>query len=381
MAGPSLDTGQQIMTYLFLTFLPIFILSLLYCAIPANPTSRRYLMVAILRGTPWRLRGTKGAPHQSHRKCQKQYKKPISHCTTETILVTTRLLQTYLVPTAITLFKVGCRVEGFLRRFSCTTPRPLPAIRPITLHATNDKSGPIRFDLDSFAVGVDNRASYCMINSPHLFENSTLMGNTRQVDGISTGLAIEGEGTFKFSITDNNGQQHTIHFPNSLYVPKLEKCLLLPQHWAQEVGDNLTWMENLPTAASCTEERASKRPFHLTLYKVHRLSSRPHHQRHTACSPQHMRCTKPHSSTARPSSPSLGYSFRGRQPSSILMSSLLRKICISRKAGDMRLTRTSPRMTKPSKSQTYLNGSQTCQPPPTRPSPRAPDLRSVAHRC
>jgi hypothetical protein len=33
-----------------------------------------------------------------------------------------------------------------------------------------------------------------------------------------------------------------IQIPNSLYLPKLEKCLLLPQHWAQEAGDNQTWM-------------------------------------------------------------------------------------------------------------------------------------------
>jgi hypothetical protein len=83
-----------------------------------------------------------------------------------------------------------------------------------------------------------------MINSPHLFENLTLMGNTRQVNGISNGLAIKGKGTFKFSITDNNGQRHTIRIPKSLYVPKLEKCLLSPQHWAQEAGDNQTWMGN-----------------------------------------------------------------------------------------------------------------------------------------
>jgi hypothetical protein len=35
-----------------------------------------------------------------------------------------------------------------------------------------------------------------------------------------------------------------IRIPNYLYLPKLEKCLLLPQHWAQEAGDNQTWMEN-----------------------------------------------------------------------------------------------------------------------------------------
>jgi hypothetical protein len=192
------------MTYLFLTFLPIFILSLLYCAIPANPTSRRYLMALILWGTPWHLRGTKGAPHQSHCKCRKRYKKPISCCTTETILVTTRLLRTYLVPVAITSFKVGCHVKGFLCCSSRTTPHPLPAIQPIALHATNNESGPIHFDSDSFAVGVNNHALYCMINSPHLFENLTLTGNTQQVNVISTRLAIKGKGTFKFSITDDN---------------------------------------------------------------------------------------------------------------------------------------------------------------------------------
>jgi hypothetical protein len=158
--------------------------------------------------------------------------------------MTTRLLWTYLVPAAITSFKVGCRVEGFLRCFSRTTPHPLPAIQPIALHTTDNKSGPIHFDLDSFAMGVDNHALYCMINSPHLFENLTLTGNTRQVNGISTRLAIEGEGTFKFHITDDNGQQHMIRIPNSLYVPKLEKCLLSSQHWAQEAGDNQTKMGN-----------------------------------------------------------------------------------------------------------------------------------------
>jgi hypothetical protein len=79
---------------------------------------------------------------------------------------------------------------------------------------------------------------------PHLFENLMLTKDTRQVQGINKGLAIEGEGTFKFTITDNSGQCHTIQIPNSLYLPKLKKCLLLPQHWVQDVGDNQTWMGN-----------------------------------------------------------------------------------------------------------------------------------------
>ncbi len=53
-----------------------------------------------------------------------------------------------------------------------------------------------------------------------------------------------GEGTFKFTITDNSRQCHTIQIPNSCFLPKLEKCLLLPQNWVQEAGDNQTWMNN-----------------------------------------------------------------------------------------------------------------------------------------
>ena len=57
------------------------------------------------------------------------------------------------------------------------------------------------------------------------------------------GLVIVGEGTFKFNITDDEDKQHTIRIANSIYVPKMRRCLLLPQHWAQEAGDAQTWME------------------------------------------------------------------------------------------------------------------------------------------
>jgi hypothetical protein len=35
-----------------------------------------------------------------------------------------------------------------------------------------------------------------------------------------------------------------IKIPNSLYVPNLKRCLLSPQHWVQEAGDEQTWMGN-----------------------------------------------------------------------------------------------------------------------------------------
>jgi hypothetical protein len=76
MAGSILDTGQYITYLLFLSYLPIFIIFLIENAIPRDPTSRRYLMATILRGTPWRLWGT---IHVLGRKRVKGYIKPVRH--------------------------------------------------------------------------------------------------------------------------------------------------------------------------------------------------------------------------------------------------------------------------------------------------------------
>ncbi len=58
-----------------------------------------------------------------------------------------------------------------------------------------------------------------------------------------------GQGMLVLDMNDNNGKPHHIHIPNSLYLPDLRMCLLSPQHWAQEAGDNYplpngTMMEN-----------------------------------------------------------------------------------------------------------------------------------------
>ena len=88
-----------------------------------------------------------------------------------------------------------------------------------------------------------------MANSPHLFEDLRLVDQTTQVQGIGDGLEIKGTGTFVMRIEDDDGGTHTIKIPNSLYLPALRQCLLSPQHWAQEAGDNYplprgTRMEN-----------------------------------------------------------------------------------------------------------------------------------------
>jgi hypothetical protein len=82
-----------------------------------------------------------------------------------------------------------------------------------------------------------------MVNDTHLFKDLRLNKNNGQVSGIAEGLAIKGEGTFKFDITDNDAQRHTIRIKNSLYVPKMWRRLLSPQHWGQVAKDGETWME------------------------------------------------------------------------------------------------------------------------------------------
>ncbi len=87
----------------------------------------------------------------------------------------------------------------------------------------------IRFDSDSYPIGVDCHASRCMANSPHLFEDLKLV-KMGAVKGINQGLEIKGVGTFKLKIDDDNGRTHKIKIPNSLFLPDLKKCLLSPQH-------------------------------------------------------------------------------------------------------------------------------------------------------
>jgi hypothetical protein len=147
------------------------------------------------------------------------------------------MLWAHLFALAITYFRVGCHVESHLHRIF---DAPLHLTAFMSSVGNPDQ---VCFDSNSFPIRVDNHASYCMANSPHLFENLVL-SEVGKADGINDGLEIAGKGTFKFKIADDYGRTHIIHVPNSLYLPKLKSCLLSPQHWAQEVGDGQTWMVN-----------------------------------------------------------------------------------------------------------------------------------------
>jgi hypothetical protein len=148
----------------------------------------------------------------------------------ETTMTTRHWLRAHLFALTMTSLKAGCQVESSLR---CL--RQSHIFHPYALAGIkgDSTSGQFHFDSDSFQIRIDNHASYCIANSPHLFDDLILL-DVGKVDGINEGLAILGKGTFKFNISDNDGRIHRIRIPNSLYLPKLQGCLLSPQHWAQE---------------------------------------------------------------------------------------------------------------------------------------------------
>jgi hypothetical protein len=176
-------------------------------------------------------------------KCFKKPKKKLKKLVSKEIQdkTITKKLPTYLVPSLFDVFKVGCCVENKIRHFLCPLQR---APRLLALQSASLTNPADRFDSDSFFIRIDNHASRCMANAPHLFEDLHLIDNAGEVNGIGDGLAIKGKGIFKFSIEDDNGKIHTIKIPSSLYLPGLRQCLLSPQHWAQEAGDGQTWMGN-----------------------------------------------------------------------------------------------------------------------------------------
>ncbi len=140
---------------------------------------------------------------------------------------------------ALITFKVGCRVENSVHRLKAAlTIKQLPKLVAFAAATRLPYQVPMmRFDTNSFVIGVNAFASIMLKNHPDQFEDLRMHNNT-EVEGIKGGLDIQGTGTFKFHIEDGKGGVHLIKISNSKYVPDLRVCLLLPHHWAQEAKDH-----------------------------------------------------------------------------------------------------------------------------------------------
>jgi hypothetical protein len=180
----------------------------------------------------WPLRGRK--THSIPKRLRGK-KKPSVHLRMQMTIKTK--LRTYLVPIVVCMLRVGCCVEGRLREILISRHlRDISSIPQPTFTAMSSAvncTRAVRFNSNSYPIGIDTHASCCKVNAPHLFKDLNL-GDLGEVEGIKSGLDIKGIETFKFKIKDDNGMIHEIKIPNSLYVPALKRCLLSPQHWVQE---------------------------------------------------------------------------------------------------------------------------------------------------
>ena len=199
MAGQDIDTGQFI-TYLFFFALPHLIATLICQAVPNNHA----FFKAVLQRQAWKPQGR----HQLvPRKKVKRYKKPVS-IVPEGYKGANKF-RTYLFPLAMTSFRVGCHVELLVRRFFDQARAPCN-LRALQSLASPSRKSTLLFNSNSFPIGVDNHASRCMANAPHMFEDLVLVPEHKKVDGIGEGLEIKGTGTLVLRIQDNGRKTHTI---------------------------------------------------------------------------------------------------------------------------------------------------------------------------
>jgi hypothetical protein len=210
MAGPTLDTGQQITSLYY--FIAPYLFTLLFDALlPKDQRQCASTCAVFARGSQWQW------PPQTRRvlpaiRRLKRARKPsvrFRQSSTDDENGSSPTMRTHLLPIASSIFQDGCRIENCLRRHLLREIMAPASIRePLT--AFSAASGAptcahsIRFDSDSYQIGVDCHASRCMANSPHLFEDLKLV-KMGAVKGINQGLEIKGVGTFKLKIDDDNG--------------------------------------------------------------------------------------------------------------------------------------------------------------------------------
>jgi hypothetical protein len=163
-----------------------------------------------------------------------------------------------------------------------------------------------------------------------------------------------------------------IRIPNSLYVPKLEKCLLLPQHWAQEVGDNQTWMGNFAHCCILHWGKGFQKtvPFDSTSNTptFDTASSSKAYRAFTSTYEAHEASFFCRETVLTVPGLQLQREAAKLDPDEFITEENLH---LKKDGG----RETHENITKDDKTinfQTYLNGSQTCRPPPTRPYAAGP---------
>ncbi len=152
MAGP-LDTGQEFATYLLFLLIPIMIYELVFLVIPKDPMLLRILAKTLVKTPAWCLRGHPRVVRPKKTKCFKKPRKKLEDQEIQDTRI--KKLPSYLVPAFFAAIKVGCRIEAYLCKFMCPLQR---APRFLALQSAFLNNPVVRFDSDSFSIGINNHA-------------------------------------------------------------------------------------------------------------------------------------------------------------------------------------------------------------------------------
>jgi hypothetical protein len=91
----------------------------------------------------------------------------------------------------------------------------------------------MNFNPGGMPICIDTGASCCISNDKNDFINLSPSSDT-VLKGISSGLRIDGSGMICWKITNDLGNEVSLHIHNSLYVPAAPMCLLSPQSVIQQ---------------------------------------------------------------------------------------------------------------------------------------------------
>ena len=160
-------------THLLFNIIPLLIYHLVHLVLPEDPMSFCFLAKTIAQTLAWQLWEH---PHDARSKRFKCFKKPKKNMVSKAIQdktikqTITKKFPSYLVLALVAPFKVGCCVDIKLHHFLHPIQR---APRFLALQGAFLDNPAVRFNSDSFSIGIDNHASRCMTNAPPFSRIST----------------------------------------------------------------------------------------------------------------------------------------------------------------------------------------------------------------
>jgi hypothetical protein len=99
--------------------------------------------------------------------------------------------------------------------------------------STPGGSDTYNFDTDAERICIDTGASACLSTKKENFISLKPISNVK-INGIASGLQVDGIGLLKWSIRDDNNKEIDLFIKDALYVLKASMGLLCPQQIAQQ---------------------------------------------------------------------------------------------------------------------------------------------------